>query len=149
MEVRIRHVRDRQFEAFARFHRVVCDQPFNAGGGDTGMTPPELMLAAVGCCAMHYAAEYLRTRRLALENIELRVSATKGKNPVRLAEIMIEIHAQNLDTRSREGLVKAIEGCLLHRTLTNPPRVRITIGEVLAPSPFTNGSLPSDPSKQP
>src|SRR6516165_12750508 len=62
MQVRVRHGKNKQSEAFARFHRVVCDQPFDEGGGDTGMTPPELMLAALGCCAMHYASEYLKTR---------------------------------------------------------------------------------------
>jgi putative redox protein len=55
MEVRIRHGSDKQSEAFARFHHVICDQPFDEGGSDSGMTPPELMLSALGCCAMHYA----------------------------------------------------------------------------------------------
>ena len=81
MEVRIRHGKDMQSEAFARFHRVVCDQPFDEGGSDSGMTPPELMLSAIGCCAMHYAAEYLRARKLALDKIELRISAKKADGP--------------------------------------------------------------------
>ena len=67
MEVRIRHGKDKQSEAFARFHRVVCDQPFDEGGSDSGMTPPELMLASLGCCGMHYATEYLRARNLVLK----------------------------------------------------------------------------------
>jgi uncharacterized OsmC-like protein len=56
-------------------------------GGDSGMTPPELMLSALGCCAMHYAIAYLRARKLALDDIELKVSATKGGQPTRLVEI--------------------------------------------------------------
>ena len=68
--------KDKQSEAFARFHRIVCDQPFNEGGSDTGMTPPELMLSALDC-AMHYAAEYLRARRLPFDSTELRISAIK------------------------------------------------------------------------
>ena len=35
MEVRIQHGRDLQTEAFARFHRVVCDQPFDEGEATT------------------------------------------------------------------------------------------------------------------
>lgn len=35
----------------ARFHRMVCDQPLNEGGTDSGMTPPELMLSALGWTA--------------------------------------------------------------------------------------------------
>src|SRR5271166_5240199 len=116
MEVRIRHGKDKQSEAFARFHRVVCDQPFDEGGSDSGMTPPELMLSALGCCAMHYATEYLRARDLGLDDIELRISATKGGRPERLVEIGIEVDAPGLSTRRREGLIKAIEASLLDRT---------------------------------
>ena len=93
MQVRVRHGKNKQSEAFARFHRVVCDQPFDEGGGDTGMTPPELMLAALGCCAMHYASEYLKARHLAPAEVELPVTGEKGGRPARLTEIAIEVDA--------------------------------------------------------
>src|SRR5580700_7110316 len=115
MEVRIRHGRDHQSEAFARFHRIVCDQPFNEGGSDTGMTPPELMLSALGCCAVHYATEYLRTRHLPFDSTALRISAVKGGQPARLTEIEIEVDAPALGVRARDGLMKAIDACLLKR----------------------------------
>jgi putative redox protein len=127
MEVLIRHGEGTQSDAVARLHRVVCDQPFNEGGGNRGMTPPELMLSALGCCAMHYAAEYLRARNLSLDDLELRVTAEKGDRPVRLVEIGIEVHAPGLNAHTQAGLIKAVEACLLHRTLLNPPRVKIGI----------------------
>lgn len=135
MEVRIRHGQGLQATAFARFHRVVCDQPFDEGGMDGGMTPPELMLSAVGCCAMSYAAEYLRARALPLDKIELTVSAEKGGRPVRLTEIGIEVDAPGLSNRMREGLIKAIEACLLHRTLQNPPVMNIHMATSVAEGP--------------
>jgi len=135
MEVRIRHGKNYQTEAFARFHRVVCDQPFDEGGSNTGMTPPELMLAAIGSCAMYYAGEFLRTRNLALEDIEIRVSAVKGGMPARLVEIGIEVDAPGLSTRARAGLMKAIEACLLHRTLLDPPRVKISMATSVTEGP--------------
>jgi len=127
MEVLIRHGKGEQSEAVARLHRVVCDQPFNEGGDNRGMTPPELMLAAMGCCAMHYAAEYLRARNLALDDVELRVTAEKGGHPARLVEIGIEVHAPGVSAHQQEGLIRAVQACLLHRTLLNPPRVKIGV----------------------
>jgi putative redox protein len=135
MEVRIRHATNKKSDAFARFHRVVCDQPFDEGGGDNGMTPPELMLAALGCCAMHYAAEYLRARHLSPGEIELRVSAEKGGRPVRLTRIGIEVDAPGLSTRAREGLSKAIDLCLLHQTLANPPKIDIRMSTTVVEGP--------------
>jgi putative redox protein len=135
MEVRIRHGKDKQSEAFARIHRVVCDQPFDEGGGDSGMMPSELMLSALGCCAMHHAAEYLRARRLALGDIELRVSATKGGRPLRLVKIGIEVDAPGLTTRAREGLIKAIEACLLRRTLADSPELKVSMATLVTEGP--------------
>ena len=48
MEVRIKHIKGHQAQAYARFHRVTSDQPYEQGGSDTGMMPPELMLASLG-----------------------------------------------------------------------------------------------------
>jgi putative redox protein len=135
MEVRIRHGKDMQSEAFARFHRVVCDQPFDEGGGDSGMTPEELMLSALGCCAMHHATAYLRARRLALDGVELKVSAAKGGQPLRLVEIGIEVDAPGLGTRMREGLIKSIEACLLHRTLADSPKLKVGMATLVAEGP--------------
>jgi uncharacterized OsmC-like protein len=126
MEVRIRHRKGNQTEAFARFHRIVCDQPFDDGGTDRGMTPPELMLSSLGCCAMHYAAEYLSARGLPVEGTELTVSAKKGGRPVRLTDIGIVVDAPQLTNHMRQGLIHAVEACLLHRTLRHPPTLKIT-----------------------
>jgi putative redox protein len=135
MEVRIRHGKGQQSEAFARFHRVVCDQPFNEGGSDTGMTPPELMLSALGCCAMHYATQYLRTRHLPFDSTELRISAVKGGQPARLTEIGIEVDVPALSARARNGLMKAIDACLLKRTLADPPKLTVTLVPLAIESP--------------
>jgi putative redox protein len=136
MEVRIRHAKHKQSDAFSRFHRVVCDQPFDEGGADGGMTPPELMLAALGCCAMHYVVEYLRARHLAPGDIELRVSAEKGGRPLRLTAIGIEIDAPGLGMRAREGLLKAVDACLLHQTLANPPKIDIRMSTTVVEGPL-------------
>lgn len=137
MEVRIRHGKGNQTEAFARFHRVVCDQPFGDGGADNGMTPPELMLSALGCCAMRYAAEYLRERGLPLENMELTVSAENGEHPQRLTEIGIVLDVPGLTVRTRQGLIKAVEACLLHRTLQNLPALKVAMATSVVDGPST------------
>src|SRR6266852_828993 len=121
MEVLTRYLRDKRSETVVRGHSVVCDQPMDKGGTDQGMTPPELLLAALGACGMHYAAEYLRARRQSLDGLEIRVAGTQGDRPARIAEIQITVKVPPLEARHREGLLRAVEACLLHRTLLNPP----------------------------
>src|ERR1039457_858366 len=54
MEVTIQHLGDVRFEASARGHHAICDQPAGNGGSDAGMTPPEYLLVSLGTCAGFY-----------------------------------------------------------------------------------------------
>jgi putative redox protein len=133
MEVRIQHAGGKQSIAIARGHQVICDLPRDQGGEDGGMTPPELWLAGIGGCAMHYATEYLRARHLPTDEIDIRVSAEKGGAPMRLIDIKIDLEVPVLNgERIRTGLLRAVETCLLHRTLNDPPRVKVTLTELVA-----------------
>jgi putative redox protein len=141
MRVRVRSGKGKRTEAFARFHRVLCDQPFDDGGMDDGMTPPELLLCALGCGAMQDAAEYLRSRRLPLAQVDLTISAVVGERPGRLMQIGIEVNAPGLTTRARHGLIKVVEASLLHRTFEIPPEFQIRLATPLAES---DGAGPRD-----
>jgi uncharacterized OsmC-like protein len=131
MEVRVRYIEGKQFDATSRGHRVVCDQP-EPSGEDRGMTPPELLLSALGSCAAYYAAEYLRARNLPLEGLEVRVTGAKGGRPMRLTEVSIAVEtpalaSTGLDASRYEGLRRAIESCLLHQTFLNPPKITMEV----------------------
>jgi uncharacterized OsmC-like protein len=126
MQVTVKHLSGSQFEASARGHRVLSDQPPEMRGSDQGMTPPELLLTALGACAGYYAAEYLRARSLSADGIELHLSAEKALQPPRLAAFRIEVVAPGApDDRSREGLIRAVKKCLIHNTLLHAPEFEI------------------------
>lgn len=128
MEVTIEHLGALQFEIKARQHVIVSDQPSENGGFDEGMTPPELLLAALGSCAAFYASAYLRKHKLALEGTRVRVTADKRTNPARIDDfrIFVEVPA-GLDPRHIAGVDRAVHQCLIHNTLLNPPTIAIEI----------------------
>jgi hypothetical protein len=84
MEVKISQIVGVRLEIQARSHTITCDQPADNGGEDSGMTPPELLLASLGSCAAFYAAQYLRTRNLTQSGVEVTVTAGKLLQPARL-----------------------------------------------------------------
>jgi len=127
MEVRIQHLGDVRFEASARGHRVVCDQPPDHGGSDSGMTPPEYLLVSLGTCAGFYAAQYLKTRSLPAQGLEVKVAAEKAAHPARLARFRIEVTVPALDPRHEEGIVRAVKACLIHHTLLNAPEIETVV----------------------
>ena len=75
--VEVDHLNAVKFEARARTHVIQCDQPPEFGGSDTAMTPPELLLSALGCCAGYYAVQYLKKHDLLMDGTHVRVSAEK------------------------------------------------------------------------
>ena len=127
MEVTIQHLGDVKFEASARGHRVICDQPPDNGGSDSGMTPPEYLLVSLGTCVGFYAAQYLKTRSLAHQGLEVKVSAEKATQPARLAQFRIEVTAPGLDPQHQAGLLRAAKACLIHNTLINAPAVETVV----------------------
>ena len=131
------HIEGKRFETFLGTHRLVSDQRIEDGGSDAGPTPPELLLASLGSCAGHYAAEYLRARSLPMVGLRVTVSAEKGGHPVRMASFRIVVDVAGLDAGHREGLLRAVKACLIHNTLTGNPviEVGITQGAKEASSP--------------
>jgi uncharacterized OsmC-like protein len=125
MEVTIHHLDTVRFEAQARGHRLISDQPTAVGGSDTGMTPPELLLASLGTCAGYYAVEYLKARSIPSTGLEIKVTAEKATQPARLASFHIDVSMPGLDDRHEEGLLRAVHKCLIHNTLVQTPAIEI------------------------
>lgn len=130
MNATVKHLGALQFEITARHHTIVSDQPVEDGGFDEGMTPPELLLAALGACAAYYAAQYLRKQHLAREGTSVTVDAEKILNPARLDQFKVRINPTvALTDEQRAGLADAVSHCLVHNTLIHPPAIEVEIGK--------------------
>jgi putative redox protein len=128
MQIKVRHLKNVQFEVEARSHRILCDQPAENKGDDTGLTPPEFLLASLGTCAAYYAVEYLRARGLDEHSVEVTVDAEKLKPPARLGNFRILVRTPlALSPEQQEGLNRSVHHCLVHNTLLNPPSISIEI----------------------
>jgi putative redox protein len=127
MEVEILHSGEVKFEAVARGHRVICDQPPSNGGLDSGMTPPEFLLVSLGTCAGYYAAQYLKARKLPTEGLRIKVVADKASQPARLARFQIDVTAPEMDAQHLAGMLRAVKACLIHNTLVNVPAIDIAV----------------------
>lgn len=136
MELTVRHLGGTKFEAEARCHRVICDQPRDNGGMDEGMTPPEFLLASLATCAGYYAAQYLKTRSLAAGGLAVHIHAEKALQPARLALFQIEVSVPGLEERHVTGVLRAVKACLIHNTLLGLPEIEVTV------NPAAHGAAP-------
>jgi uncharacterized OsmC-like protein len=128
MEVTIKHLDRVRFAIHSSSHTILCDQPADNGGEDSGMTPPELLLASLGSCAAYYAVQYLKTRRLAESGVEVRVTAEKLKQPARMGNFRVHVSCPvPLTEEQTEGLMRSVHHCLVHNTLLTPPEIEIEL----------------------
>ncbi len=128
MEVKITHLDQVKFAVHSRSHSIICDQPSENGGTDSGMTPPEFLLASLGSCAAFYAVQYLRTRNLDDRGVEVTVTAEKLKQPTRIGNFRIQVTCPVALTEEQEqGVMRSVHHCLVHNTLLNPPEIEIKL----------------------
>jgi putative redox protein len=128
MEVTIKHLDRVKFSIQSRSHTILCDQPAENGGEDSGMTPPELLLASLGSCAAFYAVQYLKTRNLAESGVEVSVTADKLTQPARVGNFRVQVICPvALSEDQTAGLMRSVHHCLVHNTLLSPPEIKIEL----------------------
>src|SRR6516164_6012886 len=101
-------------EVIAGAHQLRSDEPTSAGGTDTGPTPYDLLLAALGSCTSMTLAMYARRKGWPLEAVTVRLRHA-------------QIHAADCDAcETREGRLDHVERSVeLAGALSDDQRARL------------------------
>jgi len=115
-------------------HELYADEPVSYGGTDTGATPYDLLLAALGTCTSMTIGLYARKRKWPLENItvSLRHSKIHAKDcddcetkEGKVDRIEREIHLDgSLTEEQRIKLMEIADRCPVHQTLTSEINIK-------------------------
>jgi putative redox protein len=118
-------------------HRLRSDEPTSVGGTETGATPYDLLLAALGSCTSMTMAMYARRKKWPLERVTVRLrhsrvhaedcAACETQN-ARLTVIDREIALEgSLDEDQRARLLAIANRCPVHLTLSARIDIRTTL----------------------
>jgi putative redox protein len=132
----VSHLYEDAFEIDVRGHRLMVDQPLDAGGADLGPTPTELFAAGLAACVGFYVARYLRRHKLAADVLRVECEAMLSQErPARVAAITLLLTGlPDLTEQQRSVLLTVADHCTVQNSLRQPPLVRI---ELAASQPAT------------
>lgn len=126
MKITVQHQDGLRFQAEARQHRLIVDQPGEDGAIDQGMTPAELLLVSLGGCIGQFVAQYLRLRSVPSEGLVIRVEADRS-GPLRIGNFRVQIVAPGLNERQLRALEKSLPCGMVQNAITEPNFFSISV----------------------
>src|SRR5438067_13860542 len=115
-------------------HHLDADEPAAFGGTDTGASPYDLLLAALGSCTSMTVGFYARKRRWPLENITVSLRHSRihaidceecETKEGRIDRIELDIQLTgSLTDEQRTKLIEIAGKCPVHQTLTSEINIK-------------------------
>lgn len=122
-------------------HTLITDEPAAAGGNDEGMSPYELLLAALGACTAMTLKMYIARKKLSVSDVEVLLSfdrihaddcesciAGQRADQTEIQHISRLIYVTGtITTEQKQRLLHIANRCPVHLTLHHQPHVEDAI----------------------
>ena len=125
----VRFVAGEAYEVAVRGHRLVVDQPADAGGQDSAPTPTELFVASLATCVAFYAGRFLTRHGYSRDGLAVSVGYEMASDrPARVGGIRLTVRVPAGLPPGRWAALRAVVShCTVHNSLAVPPSVSIDL----------------------
>ena len=125
----VRFVAGEAYEVAVRGHRVLVDQPADAGGQDSAPTPTELFVASLAACVAFYAGRFLTRHGYSRDGLAVSVGYEMATDrPARVGGIRLTVRVPaGVPPQRWTALRAVVSHCTVHNSLASPPPVSIDL----------------------
>ncbi len=128
MTYEVRFPGDLVVEATNGRHTVRTDQPASAGGGDSAMSPFELLFASIATCMGFYALRFCQERGLSTEGLGLSLTPVRDPNAGRVTKVRVDLRPpREFPEKYRQALIRAVDHCAVKRAMVETPAFEIEL----------------------
>ncbi|MDD3019889.1 MAG: OsmC family protein [Alphaproteobacteria bacterium] len=104
-------------------HTLKGDEPIEAGGGNLGPAPYDLLAAALGECTAMTVRWYALQQKWPLDKVEVKLTFQKI-DKVGVFEKQILVHGDQLTDDQRQKLIEVAAKCPVQRTLEGKMEIK-------------------------
>jgi putative redox protein len=113
----------------ARNHLLISDEPTDNGGGDLGMKPHELLLAALTSCVCITIKMYVARKEWKLEQIRVEsLMERKEESGAHSTNVILELMLiGELDDNMKQRILEIGGRCPIHKALNQTMNIEIRL----------------------
>lgn len=104
---------------------IIADEPLDKGGGDTGLSPKELLTAVLSACTSATLRMYADRKGWDLQEVKLETEMTEADNRSLFTRKLEFVG--NLDKEQKERLLTIANSCPVHKILTSPIEIKTEV----------------------
>jgi ribosomal protein S12 methylthiotransferase accessory factor len=110
-------------------HAVLTDQP-QPLGGDTAMSPFELLFASIATCMGFYALRFCQERAISSEGLGLSIDAIRSEDKKRVVRVEVNLALPpDFPDKYKDAIRRAVDHCAVKRAMMEPPEFVLQLTE--------------------
>ena len=103
---------------------LIADEPLEAGGGNEGFSPKELLASALAACTAATLRMYADHKKWDLQEVKLEIELEQNDSKTKTNFIRQLEFIGNLTKEQRARLLAVANACPVHKILTNPIEIQ-------------------------